>query len=381
MTTSLCLIVKNEIDYLPGCVASARGLADEVVIVDTGSDDGTVELARRLADIFVEIAFAEDFAAARNEALSRASGDWILFLDADERLPDADAGQLGTYLGQLDDHDLGVRLLRYNFFADGGFYTGRELKVFRNHRGLRYQRKINESVAPSITAAGGRIVDAPVLLNHFGHCRSVAQRDAKAARYLGLLDLQLRERPGDAVLLGYQALILRTLGRFDEAIEQSNRSIATDEERPVVWLFRGHVLRAVGQDVEAAEAYEHGLSFDAGSAALHNALGVQLVALADPDRARVEFQTARSCDPMLVHTDINLGLLAQAAENWPEAIALFERSGARNPGFFHDEFAGRVERDPFRPFYKETILGYAGLGYHLGYCLQRAAGRFPPSGR
>jgi tetratricopeptide (TPR) repeat protein len=109
--------------------------------------------------------------------------------------------------------------------------------------------------------------------------------------------------------------------------------------------------------------------------------GVELLVLGQVADAAESFREARSHDSELAHTDINLGLIAQAAENWDDAIAHFNSAGARNPGFFHDEFVGRLERDPFRAFYNETILGYAGLGYHLGYCMQRRAGGIYPSGR
>lgn len=381
MTISLCMIVRNETDFLQGAVASARPLVDEVVIVDTGSTDGTVEIAWKLADAFAEVSFDGDFSSARNEAIARASCDWILFLDADERLIEPDGSRLAQQLNDLNEDVLGLRLLRYNFFADGKFYTGRELKVFRNEPSVCYERKINESVAPSIAAAGGRVVHAPVIMNHFGHCRRVAQRDAKAYHYLALMESQLRDRPNDAVLLGYQGLILRSLGRFDEAIDRSNRSIALDQNSSTVWLFRGHVLRSLGRDGEALEAYQRGLSVDPGNAALHNMAGVELLVLGQIADAAESFRAARSYDSELAHTDINLGLIAQAAENWDEAIAHFNLAGERNPGFFHDDFIGRLERDPFRAFYNETILGYAGLGYHLGYCVQRSTTGLRPSGR
>lgn len=381
MTVTLCLIVRNETAYLRGCVESARDIVDQVVIVDTGSTDGTVDMGWQLADAFCEVPFDGDFSAARNEALVRAEGDWVLFLDADERMIDGEAQKLVAHLKEVDPDVLGLRLLRYNFFATGGFYTGRELKVFRNVPEVEYRRKINESVAASIADAGGRVEPAPVVMNHFGHCRPVAERDEKAYRYLSLMDRQLRDNPKDAVLVGYKGLIMRTLGRFEEAEDYSGRSVDLDPSSATVWLFRGHVLRSLGKDGEALEAYLKGLGVAPENAALHNMAGVQLAALGQlPDAAEC-FRTAARHDPQLLHTDINLGLLAQAGGDWAGAARLMRKAGAANPGFYHDEWAGRTERDPYRAFYYETVLGYAGLGYHIGYCEQRAGGSVPPSGR
>lgn len=381
MKISLCLIVRDETRFLQGCVDSCRPCVDEIVIVDTGSVDETPVLARRLATSFHQVAFDGDFSAARNEALEHATGDWILFLDADERLIPGEIGGLVAGLENAPPDVLGMRLMRYNFFSDGGFYTGRELRVFRNLPTIRYRRRINESVAPSIQEAGGRVVDAPVVFNHFGHCRPVGEREAKAHRYLRLMDEQLRDQPDDAVLWGYQGLILRTLGEFDTALARSSRAVEIDPESATAWFFHGHVLRSVGRDTDALDAYQRAVSIKPEHAAAQLMVGVQYMALGDFRKAADAFVRGRALDAELLHTDINLGLLAQATGEWDEAITLFRRAGERNPGFFHDEFGGRTERDPFRCFYKETPLGYAGLAYHLGYCTLRAAGQVPPSGR
>ncbi|MDG4788035.1 glycosyltransferase [Micromonospora sp. WMMD1102] len=372
MRIALCLIVKDELPFLDQCVASVRGLVDQVVIVDTGSTDGTVERARALADVFVEYPFDDDFSAARNAALERAEGDWVVFLDADERLPANAVEPLRHTLAAAGDDVLGCRLMRYNFFATGSFYSGRELRVFRNLPQVRYRRRINESVADAIRDAGGRVEAAPVLLNHFGHCRPVDARERKAHRYLALMAEQLRQQPDDGVLVGYLGLIERTFGNFSTALRHSEEAVRIAPDRATVWLFRGHVLRSVGDDVGALGAYQRATALAPTSAAGHNMVGVQRHVLGDLDEAARAYETARRCDPQLVHVDVNLGLLAQSQENWTEAVTLFRRAGRANPAFFDDRWHGRVERDPYRPFYNETVFGYAGLGYHLGYCQLRA---------
>jgi tetratricopeptide (TPR) repeat protein len=372
MDITLCLIVKDEIAYLDRCVNSVRGLVNQVVIIDTGSTDGTEQRARALADVAMSVPFTGDFSAARNAALDRADGSWILFLDADERLPEHQHTPLQASLAAADDDLLGVRLMRYNFFATGGFYTGRELKVFRNHPQIRYRRRINESVSGAIQDLGGRVVPVPVVMNHFGHSRPVAVREAKAHRYLSLMAEHMEHNRDDAVVLGYRGLIERTLGNFDAALDQSAQAVAAGPDLAITWFFRGHVLRSVGDDLGALQAYGHGAKLAPEHAVLRNMIGLQLLALGDADAASGAFHTARRLDPQLLHTDINLGLVAQAEQRWADAARLFLRAGEANDGFWHEEWPGRVERDPFRAFYNETIFGYAGLGYHTGYCLLRA---------
>ena len=372
MRVSLCLIVKDEIDYLEGCIESARSLVDDIVVVDTGSSDGTDSLAARLGATVSHVPFEGDFSAARNAALALATGDWIIFLDADERLVQGYRGALERCLRESPDDVWALRLLRYNFFATGGFYTGRELRVLRNRPGVEYRRKVNESVAQSISDLGGRVASVPVVFNHFGHCRPVAVRDAKAVRYLGLMGDQLRERPDDAVLIGYQGLILRTLGRFEEALRHGAEAVRVDPESVTAWFFQGHILRSTGRDEEALRAYRHGLDLaEGGNAGLHNMVGVQLLALGDRAGAAEHFREARLQDPQLLHTDINLGLLAEAEGDWKAAETCFAAAADANPGFLQDTWSGRHERDPYRAFYYETPLGYQGLAYHLAHARYR----------
>src|SRR5436190_22371274 len=85
---SLCMIVKNESKHLANCLESVDGVVDEIIIVDTGSTDNTIEIAEKYGAKVFHYKWHDDFGAARNEALKYASGDWVLVLDADEVLSD-----------------------------------------------------------------------------------------------------------------------------------------------------------------------------------------------------------------------------------------------------------------------------------------------------
>ena len=87
-TLSLAMIVKNEAEHLEKCLSTARPHVDEIVVVDTGSTDGTQAIAQRYADVFEEIEWPDSFSVARNHSMDKASGDYILILDGDEHIPD-----------------------------------------------------------------------------------------------------------------------------------------------------------------------------------------------------------------------------------------------------------------------------------------------------
>jgi len=127
-TVSLCMIVKNEEAYLADCLASAKPFVDEMVIVDTGSTDRTVEIAQRFGANVFHFPWCDDFAAARNESLRHASGDWILEVDADERVPPELAQEIraaietaapGHFLLPFDNY-IGDRLVRYGWGGSWG---------------------------------------------------------------------------------------------------------------------------------------------------------------------------------------------------------------------------------------------------------------------
>jgi len=92
---SLCIIVKNEAHNLRDCVAPVADSVGDIVVVDTGSTDGTVEIARGLGARVFSFAWVDSFAAARNESLRHAVGDWVLWLDADDRVDEVNRGECG----------------------------------------------------------------------------------------------------------------------------------------------------------------------------------------------------------------------------------------------------------------------------------------------
>ena len=101
-TLSLCMIVKNEEVMLGGCLESAKDWVDEIIVVDTGSTDRTKEIALEHGAKVYDFEWIEDFAAARNFAKSKCSSDYVLSLDADERLYSGDGEHLRTSLNEID---------------------------------------------------------------------------------------------------------------------------------------------------------------------------------------------------------------------------------------------------------------------------------------
>ncbi|WP_240137675.1 tetratricopeptide repeat protein [Streptomyces sp. MUM 178J] len=363
-----CVIAKDEERFLADSLRSMRQICDELILVDTGSHDSTRAIGEQLADQVADFPFSGDFSEARNHALSLVGdADWVFFLDADERLHTGQVEPLREAIETAGPQVGGITLLRYNFFPTGGFYTGRELKVFRSRPQIRYERKINESVKPALARDNWGIVHSSALLTHIGHARPRSERDAKAIRYMSLMHEQLADQPDDAVLTGYIGLNLRLFGRFDEAVQWSEKALGIDGTNPTVWAFHGHVLRAAGKAEEARQAYEKGLSLRPGDASLKNMVGVCQTADGDLDAADRTFAEVIETEPTLLHAVINRGVVAQARGDYAQAEAFFLDAARRFPPFLTEDAVGRLEVDPLHPLYFETVTGYAGLAHHLAF--------------
>lgn len=156
---SLCLIVRDEVERLAACLNSAVALVDEIVVADTGSSDGTPTLARQLGARVVGLTWGEDFAAARNACAAAASGEWVLFIDADERLESCDGSALRARLGldQAPGYTVEIVSPRGGDLVE----TAHVLRLFRRLPEFQFEGRIHESVLPSIARSLGRDFWAP----------------------------------------------------------------------------------------------------------------------------------------------------------------------------------------------------------------------------
>ena len=243
---SVCLIVKNEAQYLGQCLESVKSFAFEMVVLDTGSTDETVEIAERCGARVYRSEWADDFSKARNEALNHVSGDWILILDADEIVSPEGVRHLWREVG--DRRAIGYRLPLRNEGSDeqGQAYVPR---LFRNAPGLFYIGRIHEQVFTSIEVRRrqwnleNRLGETQIV--HFGYTAEMTSDRDKVARNLRLLRLAVEELPGDSNLLMNLGLELSRSGRESEALgryrEAFDAMIATPE-RDVVPELRESLL-------------------------------------------------------------------------------------------------------------------------------------------
>lgn len=198
---TVCVIARNEERFIAQGLASVAGLADQLVVLDTGSTDRTAELARAAGAEVHHFAWCDDFAAARNAALGHARGRWVLMLDADEELPPDQHPVLREHLADTAAAAFRLPIVNAGEESLGANYVPR---LFRNVPGARYVGRIHEQVFPSVLAATQAAGQTAKLgrarLLHHGYTAALTRERDKVERNLRLLRQAVSERPHDANL-------------------------------------------------------------------------------------------------------------------------------------------------------------------------------------
>ena len=226
-TLSVCMIAKDEAEFIVGAIESVRGLAHQIIVVDTGSEDNTVDLARKAGAVVELVPWQGDFSAARNASVARATGDWVLVLDADERVDEASRMTIRAIMEESVSDGGGPHRIvcpkirnftRAKRFLNDGF-SGR---LFRNLPAMRFSGRVHEEVAVGVPDA---FCDyrLDVVLNHYGADPEVMREKAKDDRNVGLLEARLAEKPDDLLTwfyLGSQHWVGQRPGKAREAFER-----------------------------------------------------------------------------------------------------------------------------------------------------------------
>lgn len=296
-TLSVCLIVRDEADMLGPCLESVARLADQLVVVDTGSTDDTVAIAEAHGAEVHHFAWVDDFAAARNASLDAAAGDFVLVLDADERLAPGAADAIRAvmaaepadapptvYLPLIDNRDAAGQALGADFMP----------RLWRNRPGLRFTGRVHEQIGRGVDGLR-RAFDDRIRIRHLGYDPALAAARGKRARNRALLEAERAERPDDPTIAFYiakedyaEGLDESALAGFRRAMRGSAVNLALSAT-----LFAVECLRNLERFAEAvalaearlARAPSYGdLWFVAGQAALEGG---------DPDRALALLENAR----------------------------------------------------------------------------------------
>ncbi|MFM9277971.1 glycosyltransferase [Paenibacillus jiagnxiensis] len=299
---SLCMITKNEEKYLPKCLSSVKHIVDEIIIVDTGSTDDTLAIAKSFGAKVIQMPWQNSFADARNRSFDEATGDWILWLDADEEM-DADGTdklkELLTRDSVREQRIEGIQFVFCNHLEGGGLEYNYVTRIVRNRPQYRFEGRIHEQILPSMLRLDPHLQlgQVDVHVHHYGYLTQNVIEQDKGRRNIALLQQAISEHPhypyyyyywsvelyrdhdlegalrnmnvflnmvgmraGKALLSRahkYRLIMLADLKRYDDLIRYSEESIARFPGFTDLYHFSAMGYNALGDTSKAVDVLRH----------------------------------------------------------------------------------------------------------------------------
>jgi glycosyltransferase involved in cell wall biosynthesis len=252
---SICLIVKNEEKVLRRCLDSIKGIADEIIIVDTGSTDKTKDIAHEYSELVYDCRWEDDFSKARNFAASKASGKWILVIDADEYM---DRDSFIKFKNEMLNNPpvaniLAVQIVNFTGVKGKNTVLNYHERLYKNDGNISYYRNIHELLQhkDSLEKKGF----AQLQIFHSGYMEDVVKEKNKANRNLALLN-NIKEKQGyDYFFLGD---VYFQLGDLDKAINNYKKAYQLKGSLNYDWVAKlliklANCLQAANRNKEAID--------------------------------------------------------------------------------------------------------------------------------
>lgn len=277
---SLCMIVKDENVNLERCLKSAADYVDEIIIVDTGSDEDTIQIAKKYGAEIIKYKWNKNFSDARNKSLSCAKYPWILILDSDEELEKSSAEKIISLT-----EDKYAEAFTFNIIDKISSKKSNEeekfasIRMFKNNKNYRYSGKIHEQLENV-----SKIKDSNLNIIHYGYIKSRVKKLDKTLRNIEILETELAENPKDPfclfnlgnsyyvlkdmkkseayyknainyadVRLNFTSLLYRNyclclmeLGKYSDALKWCNYTLSYYSDYPDIYYIKGQIYYETG---------------------------------------------------------------------------------------------------------------------------------------
>lgn len=269
---SVCMIVKNEAAHLAKCLRSIRPVADEIIIVDTGSSDRSKDIAGIFDAKIFDFEWVDDFAKAKNFAVSKACGKWVLSLDADEVISPLDYAALISLVGSTSAGSAAYSIVTRNYInrvnavgwspndgkyldeeAGYGWIPSEKVRLFPNHADIRFEYPVHEMVEPALERLGIEIRSCHIPVHHYG---KLDERNsaAKGQRYYQIGIKKLAKMDHSIIALRELAIQAATLEEYGDAVSLWQKVIGKQPERADAYVNMGTAYWNLGKYQEAVEA-------------------------------------------------------------------------------------------------------------------------------
>jgi glycosyltransferase involved in cell wall biosynthesis len=309
MGISLCIIVKNEEDWIKGAVESVRSIVSEVIIADTGSTDSTPHCAKALANKSIRLPWTDSFAEARNATLVEAGEPWILVLDADERVAAKDlplideavkSNAADAYRLIQRNYVFGSHLLGWTAnqgeYEEGARYPGYVdnpvIRLFRNSVEIRFHGTVHEIIDPTKLPPYFKFLSIPAVIHHYGNVCGEERVRAKQRSYLRLGLKKLEEEPSNAKAYFDLGIQYQELGRHAEACVCFEQAFQMTR-LPNALFYWAISEKNLHEYDNAAELLTRALLLGLDTFEVHLELGNVFLQKSDLDKAQKHFDAAQ----------------------------------------------------------------------------------------
>jgi tetratricopeptide (TPR) repeat protein len=392
LTLSLCMIVRDEEAMLGRCLEAAAPAVDEIIVVDTGSVDSTIEIAKSFGARVIEREWTGSFSEARNASFDVATSDWIIYLDADEVLISDDVQKLRALTGRTWRE--AFALVETSFTGGDGSGTGMTttaLRVFRNRPQYRFEGRIHEQISHRLPSyLPERLEYTDIRVEHYGYLGVVRDSKEKTRRNIELLEAQIAEGGSGGFLhynLGSEYAAAGDVEAGLVELEKSWELVKADLARetpsyaPTLAVRLVRATRRCGRPQHAIERAGEGLKIFPGFTDLVFEQAWATRELGDPAGARGLYEQCIAMGDAPTRYGPHLGVgtylprlalaeLAVADGRAADALELLRWCAAEHP-----EFAGAM-----RPFIALLLASGAAAGDAIAE-LERLAGELTPAVR
>ncbi|MBI5606846.1 MAG: FkbM family methyltransferase, partial [Deltaproteobacteria bacterium] len=279
-TLSICMIVKNEATYMARCLASLKPVADEIIVVDTGSTDQTKEIATAFGAQVFDFPWTNDFSEARNISLEKAQGDWILVHDADEVLSLLDYEKFKHLIRQKHSKPIAYDLITRNYIMEpaidgwtanigeyreeesgSGWFPSNKVRLFKNDSRIRFCNPVHEILEISIKQAGIDIKPCNIPIHHYG--KLPTKTNEKKGDIYYLLGKRKLELMGDIPIAHREmAIQAEELGKHEEAITHWQAYARAIPDNALAHFNMASIYFEMGEFTRALEVAEKALEID-----------------------------------------------------------------------------------------------------------------------
>ena len=313
-TISLCMIAKNEEKWIEQCLSSVKDIADEIIIVDTGSADKTKDIAKKYNAKIFDFKWLDDFSAARNESIKHATKDWILVLDADETFEKKDLNKIrNTIENSKDAAGFAFEQRSYikNFFEGAvknnsdfellkayPFYISNFLvRLFRNRIGLYFRHKVHELVEDSIEEKKLKYEKTGIVLHHFGSLKNKRLVSGRVDIYSKIILKQVEEEPENA-RYNYQAARMH-LGRndFGNALKYFEKTAKINPNYKLVFSEMAKIYLQINYKNRAVEYFKKSVKHNPDNPSPANNLAVVYMSIGKFEQAKKIFEESLNKNP------------------------------------------------------------------------------------